>query len=120
MFKIDMFFSYFKYLIMEISINKEEFNLFEDSINKYQENLLKKIHEEYLEEKISFDKFIESFRPKKKQKLKIKKKELKNEIRCHAKIWENGGGHRCNNKKIEGLDYCRMHVIKRNYGRFDD
>ena len=106
---------------MELSINKEEFVLFKNSINNYQETLLKKIHEKYLNDNVSLEKFTESFKGTNKKKTKIViKNYVEDEYRCHAKIWENNKGQRCNKKKIEELDYCKIHIYKRNYGRFED
>ena len=59
----------------------------------------------------------------------IPKKELSEDIRCHARIWGNGScvkengtiiyGKRCNNKKKNNEKYCGIHLNNNPHGDFD-
>lgn len=106
---------------MDIIFSKKEINTFNDNILYYQENLLREIHKEYLSDKVDINTCLNEFKKKeKKPKIIIKKKVIKDEDRCCAKIWVDGHGSRCNKYRCKDIDYCKIHLYKRNYGRFDD
>lgn len=108
---------------MDITIPKELLNKFSDDLENYQLNILNNIHKKYLQNHIRLEEFHNHFEQKHSNN-KIKKKliisTLDNKDRCEAKVWNNGSGSRCKNKKREGIDYCIKHFYKKNYGRFDE
>lgn len=68
----------------------------------------------------------------KKTKLYIKKPVISDEYRCYARVWdikcikqinkETGDyinyGRRCNHKRVESGDYCKMHNYKNTHGDY--
>ena len=106
---------------MDIKIPKNLYNTFNSDIELYQLSLLEKIYNKYLINKIDFNEIKNdlTFKKTEKPKFVIKKKQVPDELRCCAKVWINGKGERCNKHKKDGIDYCKVHLYKRNYGRFD-
>ena len=107
---------------MDVVIPKKLYDNFNSDVETYQLELLQKMFDKYLADKIEFNKIKNDFEFKevKKTKFVIKKKQVPDNLRCCAKVWINGKGERCNKYKKEGIDYCKIHLYKRNYGRFDN
>jgi hypothetical protein len=107
---------------MDVKIPKNIYDNFNLDVESYQLKLLQNLHSKYLSDKIKLEKIKNEFLFKeiKKNKFTIKRKQVPDEVRCCAKIWINGKGERCNKHKKEGIDYCKIHLYKRNYGRFDN
>jgi len=74
----------------------------------------------YTYEYLHYD-FIEPFRPNeiKREQTPKKLRIIDNYNRCHANVWKNGKKIRCNKHKLKKIDYCRIHLTKRNYGIID-
>ena len=108
---------------MDITIPKLLLQSFSNDMEEYQLNILNDIHTKFLADHLTFEELKKEFETKPKIKFKRKliiNKPLDNEIRCEAKVWSNGTGSRCKNKKTDGIDYCIKHFYKKNYGRFDE
>lgn len=105
---------------MDINISKKEITNFNKDLLNYQNNLLREIYDEFLIDKVDINTYLKEFKKNDKKPKIIIKKNIKDVDRCCAKIWVNGHGSRCNKYRCEGIDYCKIHLYKRNYGRFDD
>jgi hypothetical protein len=108
---------------MDITISQETFKKLDASIDQYLKNIGDSIYNENLinAEKISKDKFIETFTESRKienYKHIPNKHNIPDEERCIGKVWKHVEKEyvQCNKRKLEHQRFCKLHLKKRNYG----
>ena len=102
-------------------VSKDIISLFEDRFKNYKYEILSKIHEKYLSNNITKEELFREYtieNQNDKPKLIIMAKNT--EDMCMAKVYKYDGPHRCKRKKYKDFEYCKHHILLRNYGRFDE
>ena len=106
---------------MDLSFPKNDFELLNNDLVCYKINILNEIHKKYLSN-LDINDIIDDFKIEKKnikKKLIIYPCNIPCEERCKAKIWKDGKAHQCTRRKKNGIDYCKTHLYKKNYGIFN-
>lgn len=105
---------------MDLSFSKNDYELLNNDLVCYKINILNNIHQKYLSH-LDINEIINDFKIEKndKKKITIYPCNIPSEERCKAKIWKNGEGHQCTRRKKDGIDYCKIHLYKKNYGIFN-
>ena len=106
-------------------VSKNIMDTFDLNYNNYKTNILIDIHNKYLSH-IDKEEFLEKYKTPQQYKDKNDNEKPKliihtrnvNEM-CCAKVWKHDGPIRCKKKKFND-EFCKQHILKRNYGRFDD
>jgi hypothetical protein len=102
-------------------VSKDIINIFEDRFENYKYDILSKVQEKYLSNITTKEELFKEYTidpPQKKPKLIIMAKNPKD--MCMAKVYKYDGPHRCKRKKYNDNEYCKHHILLRNYGRFDE
>jgi len=103
-------------------VSKDIMKSFDYRFKNYKYNILSQIHNKYLLNHIDKEELFKEFSiPENimiKPKLIIVTKNV--EEMCNAKVYKHDGPHRCKRKKFNDNEFCKHHILRRNYGRFDD
>ena len=105
------------------NISFKSLHMLENGLDNYKKQVLEDIYEQFLKDKnIDKQKFLDEFlereKPKRVKLIKKEKIKIEEEDLCNAKVWhhQNQKYEQCKFKKLDGNNYCKKHVEKRNYG----
>ena len=114
---------------MNTSCSSNDLKKLENNLRKIKEYILFDLAQTKLKDLVTYEYLHYDFFEPIEHKININKEnKLINDLsenedidinKCNAKVWKNGQGIQCSRNKLNGIDYCRIHLTKRNYGNMD-
>lgn len=105
------------------------FEILQNELYEHNKEILRKLCKEYkLNENDIFSKFLSkelNIIEDKNISIEITrknspKKQIEENIRCMARVWNRGQGGQCTRAKLKNCDFCTQHKEKQKHGRIDE